>query len=196
MKQSRVKWIHGCRFVAILAILLATSVGIVGCKKATGGGKLTGMNGEKITLGFQMRCENIADTAYLLGQVQFKDHDQDVAFHGVIDRSVRAITGGELSATCEELDEALAAEELQGIFGWFNPITPVPLAPLGTYTPQPKILGDGGDLYVMVVDGDSATATPCPEGQDAVFVELQGGIYGGYIQGGCLDHGNLTVFEE
>jgi len=198
MKQSQVKWFHSCRVVAILAILLATSVGIVGCKKATGGGKVTGLNGEEITVGFQMRCEDVADTAYLLGEVQFKDHGEGVAFRGVIDKSVLAIKELDFPVTCEKLDGALVS---QGIFGILPAVGPVPfdIPPLGTYTPQPKTLGDGGDLFVMVLDEDNNVGPglfPCPAGQDALYIQLRGGIYDGYAQGGCLDQGNLTVFEE
>jgi len=203
MKQSRLK----LSVVAVLAILLATSVGVVGCKKATGGGKVTGLNGEKITLGFQMRCENIAETAYLLGEVQFKDHDNNVAFHGVIDKSVLAITDGALAITCEQLDEALVEGGLQGIFGFIPGLElPSALPDLGTYTPQPQTLGDGGDLSIMVLNDpiDDEVADylyyqglpKCPEEQEMVIVQLRGGIYDGYVQGGCLDQGNLTVFEE
>ena len=186
-------------YLVIVAIVLGTTAGLTGCKKTTGGGALTGLlYGGKITLGFQMRCKNVAGSGHITGQFQYNDHTNDVAFHGLIDKPLQAITQAqELELeTCEDVDTILADSGISGaLFGWVDLIQPGS-GQLGTYTPQPKNLGEGGELGVLVVIENTNVELDCPTGTKGLIVQLSGGVYDGYLEGGCLDHGNFTIFEE
>lgn len=187
------------RYVGLLTVLLCAAMSIMGCKKATGGGTLRGLaNQGRITFGMQMRCENTGPdgSAYLTGQFQYKDHDNNVAFHAVVDNSLALFTDGEFTGTCEDLDVSLAEQGLEGIFGIFGGIVGGTF-PIGTYTPQPKNLGVGGKIEILVADAiPSNILLPCDEGQDQIIVHLIDGVYDGYIDGGCVGKGNITVFTE
>jgi hypothetical protein len=170
------------RVIMLCAVLAGISVGITGCKKATGGGTLTAsQSGGKVNLGFQMRCDNVGDSGYLTGQFQWKDRGADVAVHGVIDAPLLPILG---ALTCEGLGELLEQQGITGIFGDLGTFG------IGTYTPHPKNLGEGGDLSVTVFDAESLL------GCNGVRITLSGGVHGAYSEAACLDNGNITVFSE
>ncbi len=183
------------RTLPLIAVLLGLSVALVGCNKTTGGGSLTGLDGGgKITTGYQMRCDNLGNSGYLSGQIQYKDRaPTGVAFHGVIDQSLAAILGEDVTAivgelvSCEDFGAFMVGQKLVGMFG-----TPAGSTSMGTYTPQPKNLGDGGELFVLV----DTNGLGCSSDQDRLTVDLVGGVFDGYSETACLDHGNLTVFTE
>lgn len=179
---------------ALAALATVTSFGLVGCKKATGGGGLTDADGNRITFGLQLRCANegvpsgqVPPDAYvgrITGQFQFRDHTQGIAFHGDMDSlatDIDATNGG----SCEEMAAAAADQSGQQIF-----------AAEGSYTPQPKNQGEGGQVQVVVFGDDTSGTTGCAPGTDALQVALIGGVFDGHETLGCLDRGNITVFTE
>ncbi|PYR35797.1 MAG: hypothetical protein DMF90_12375 [Acidobacteria bacterium] len=168
------------RFVVVTAVLLSLP-SFAGCFKATGGGKLTGPNGESITTGFQLRCDDVGSSGHITGEFQYRDHGTGVAFHAVIDQF--------FLDPCESLDQQLTDAGVQGT-----------LSASGTYTPQPTDLGLPGTILVVIQDQTNTTgATGCnpPDGGiDSLAVQLTGGFYGGRTLQACLEKGNFTVFSE
>lgn len=95
-----------------------------------------------------------ADTGKASGQFQFNNH-AGLAFHGVVDEVVEG---------CQ-------------VESWDD------YALHGRYTPQPKTLGDPGDLTIMP-----------PDDSGCITIELEGGMYGGESIDVCLDRGNITFW--
>jgi hypothetical protein len=93
------------------------------------------------------------DTGVIEGQFQYNDHDQGIAFHGVVD---------DQRPNCTVLGVDLYYE--------------------GRYTPQPKNLGDPGDMRIELA------------GEDCLRVTLTGGAHDGYEHTGCLEGGNISVW--
>jgi hypothetical protein len=166
---------------------------LAGCLKATGGGKLTGQNnGGTITMGFQMRCEDVGPYGHVTGELQYNDHTMNVAFHAVIDTTLAfGDPLNPLYVTCEELDNNIAN------YGFFST--------LATYTPYPRSVGLGGHLQISIQDQYKSLSICKLTGVDAMAVQIIDGVYGRggmlpmgqpYAEQGCLDKGNFTVFTE
>ena len=121
---------------------------------ARGGGWIVS-DGGKATFGFQLTCDK--ETGDIQGQFQYNDHAAGVAFHGVVQ---------------DHADDCRVEVPAVG--------DPLPYG--GVYTPQPKKLGDPGDLEIALdVDG-------------CLWVTLTGGIHDGYSHGGCQEGGSLRVW--
>jgi hypothetical protein len=173
------------QFVAGGAVLLST-VGLTGCLKASGGGVLIGSPGSQhpgaiISVGFAMRCDDVGGVGIITGEFQFNDHTDGVVFHGVINSP---INGGIGNLTCEEGDALVNQTPLQST-----------LVAQGTYTPQPRTLGDGGAIQVAIQDGSGLA--DCGPGGDALAIQVTSGVYGPlWAENVCLDKGNFTVFTQ
>lgn len=132
------------------------------------------LDGGKITFGFQFKCEEVEcdqllgsnDMPYLegSGQLQWNDHVQGIKFHGVA-------------------DEVPGCGVIYGDSGeaWVQ----------GTYTPQPKKIGEGGTFDLKVYD----LGEPGPDAGDYIEIELDGGFHGGYEAEGYLGGGNIQVHK-
>jgi len=172
------------QFVAVGAVLLS-AVALTGCFKASGGGVLTDVISKHIiSVGFAMRCNDVGGVGIITGEFQFHDLNDGRAFHGVINSQVfNPLNPG--NVTCEAADLTAQMFGAQNTFG-----------AQGTYTPQPQTLGEGGAIQVTIQDGPGPFLS-CLPGQDAVVIQLTGGVYGGHpAEQACLDHGNFTVFTE
>ena len=117
---------------------------------ARGGGWIISGDG-KATFGFQLTCDE--ETGAIKGQFQYKDHAQNVGFHGVVQ---------------DESDGCM----VPGTELFYE----------GRYTPQPKNLGDPGDLVIALA------------GEGCLSVTLSGGVHGGYSHSGCLEGGNVQFW--
>jgi len=179
---------NNIRAMAIVSVFAVAPIVITGCQKATGGGVLATYTGTA-TFGFQSQCHDIGYpvgqvtpdlyVGHVTGQFQYKEKSTGVAFHGDMDFIPFEYSSDMTS--CEVIDQLFAADGL-------------PHAHLmaGTYTPQPKTAGPGGQVAVAVIDSDVEF---CPNG-DALAIQLEGGIYDGYYTEGCLEHGNIVVHKE
>jgi hypothetical protein len=141
-------------------ILIITLILLAGCKHATGGGFLVDEEGGKSTFGFSFKC-NEDGTAK--GQLQFNDHENNVKFHGVV------------------VESGFCADDVNDYYGQAQF--------LGTYTPQPKKLGESGELWVYVRDGGE----PGPSNGDFFSLTITEGYYGSYSKSGVIEGGNIQV---
>lgn len=177
------------RFLLITTILVAVT-GLSACKKSSGGGVVENTGGKKITFGYQLQCENELTNvdpeqyqAHITGQFQYKDREADVALHGRIDSD--ELQGAFISGlTCEDLADFV--EQNPGIIGDGH-------VAVGTYAPQPKNRGLGGNFILQVTDQSDNTG--CIEG-DQLSLSITSGVYEGYQQGGCVEKGNISIFSE
>ncbi len=200
------------KVVTIVAIAFGLVVGLSGCFKSSGGGVMTLDGDKKATFGYQLSCEDVLVStapevyrAHVTGNFQFKDRNgftdindvyhKSVSFHGKID-SDRTPQGfvdfidslGEF--TCDGLGE-LMQNNAQYLYFTY-----------GTYTPQPKKLGFGGDFAVEITANNPAIADPSnsngctTDDGDFLIVRVLSGVYEGYEQRGCVDKGNISHFTE
>lgn len=175
------------RFLLITTILVAVT-GLSACKKSSGGGVVENAGGKKITFGYQFQCEdelvNVDPEQYqahVTGQFQYKDREDDVALHGRIDSD--NLEGAFISGlTCKDLTDV--SEQLQHIIGDGH-------IAVGTYTPQPKNRGLGGDFLLRVTDQGPG----CIDG-DQLSLLILSGVYNGYEQVGCVEKGNISISSE
>jgi hypothetical protein len=167
---------HRLAFVA-MAMLGIVMTGCVAGKYTGGGWTLTPYDAEgKAIFGgnFQAIDENGNGEVYnyesgefdpedtFKGQIQYNDLGAGVAFHGVVD-------GGYI---CDSTDNVatfpLSRPSNWSIYGagYLE----------GTYTPQPKGLGEGGRFEILVIDNGEPGADP----GDEIWVALYGGVLHGY----------------
>ena len=171
--------------IVVVGLVGSLALFVSGCEgKYTGGGVIDSAieEGAKANLGFNMHATdtdseciellgveicNIADE--VKGQLQYKDHGSDdikypkgLSIHGVV-------TGGGV---------------FEGILSRSGELT-------GTYTPQPKKLGDGGTFIATVYDNGEPGASE----DDSFTIELKDGVYDGYTNSGFLNGGNIKYHE-
>jgi len=186
------------KVVTIVAIAFGLVSGLSACNKSSGGGVMETGGDKKVTFGYQMRCDDVlvdvATEQYVAqatGQFQFKDRNNDVSFHGKIDSSADLLPLGLDQFSCQEL----------GIFLNDNPFTGGTAAQSafiaqGTYTPQPKKIGLGGEFRVTANALSTDPDFPDCIGGDILGVEIISGVYEGYTQVGCVLKGNISDFSE
>lgn len=173
------------RLLAVLPLVIASTLVLTGCEKLTGGGWIASLTpGEKATFGFSARCKDSTDAlgvpvALLYeGQFEFDDHagnPQVVRVHGDIEPQGFANVPG---STCQ--DVANEPDVLMtGIFA-------------GTYRTQPKMgPSSEGEFAVQVFDnGEGATID-----DDFLCVHLVGFAIGGLVYDNCgdVEGGNIQV---
>lgn len=154
------------RFVSSLMVMVFAVVAlvVVGCNDINGGGWIKKSNGKKANFGFNFKCKcDDFGNVEVSGQLQFNDHEKGVKFHGVAD-SVPWNTCGGLSSK------------------WAGEY-------LGSYTPQPRKLGEGGRFEIYLED----RGEPGHSKGDYFRLSLTGGIYDGYSLDGTLEGGNIQV---
>ena len=150
---------------------------LTGCPGAYfGGGTGTStMDGGKVTIAFSgdardLDNDGLADS--VRGQLQFKDHANGVAFHGVLlDAGVVGITRGKFD---ENGNRVLSQNAMIGT---------------GTYTPIPRNAGEGGTFELILAD----FGQPGPDEGDGVTIFLSGGVYDGYLNDVIIENGNLHL---
>jgi hypothetical protein len=180
--MRHVKWTK----VALAVVFGLGALGQVGCAgKFTGGGWIDSLAGApaKATMGFNLDAtQDDAGNFTYSGQFQYQDHGsfpdfpKGVGVHGVID-NVNIFT----DVTVFELffggiDFEFGDEGLTGDWVLFT----------GTYTPQPANLGAGGTIAGVACD--TGVADP----SDFIVIQLIGGVFDGYANGGFLQGGNIT----
>lgn len=160
------------RSTLVVTALGMTTVGCLnGNGRAGGGGWMPSVvSGEKATFGFHAKCEDGIGKASL----SYKDHGADVSF------KVAQLT----------LDETTHANTLCGIAS-LDEFTDAANF-VGTYTPQPVSAGEGGVVLVGYADN----GLPGQSNEDAMVVELQGGIYDGYINVQIISQGQVNISPE
>ena len=152
-----------------IVVLALCGLSLGGCRgKWTGGGSVDGASGNgAATFGFNYICEDGKSN----GHVQYVDHSPGQILGSGTPNQVRF--HAEFVFDEEDCIEP----------GGSQP--PIIMAG-GTYTPQPRKLGPGGDFVLFLVDGGEPGA-----GDDTFEITLLGGIYDGYMNGGPLAHGNV-----
>lgn len=154
------------RFASSLMVMVFAIVALVGvgCNDINGGGWIKKNNGKKANFGFNFKCKGEGrGNAEASGQLQFNDHEEGVKFHGVVDSVPENTCGG-------------CAKEFEGHY-------------LGSYTPQPRKLGEGGRFKIHLEDrGESGHSKG-----DYFCLSLTGGIYDGYSLHGTLEGGNIQA---
>jgi hypothetical protein len=169
------------RLLAVLPLVIASTLVLTGCEKLTGGGWIPSlMPGEKATFGFSAKCRD-GTTALGLpvallyeGQFEFDDHSanpQVVRVHGNVEPLDFANVVGQ---TCQ--DVANEPDVLMtGVFG-------------GTYRTQPKVgPSNTGEFLVEVIDGGEGGTI----NGDFFCVDLVGGVT--YTNCGDVQGGNIQV---
>ena len=148
----------------IVIVFAIVALVVVGCNDINGGGWIKKSNGKKANFGFNFKCKSDDyGNAVVSGQLQFNDHDEGVKFHGVADAVPCGACGG-------------FSNEWSGNY-------------LGSYTPQPRKLGEGGRFEIYLEDrGESGHSKG-----DYFKLSLTGGIYDGYSLEGTLAGGNIQV---
>ena len=150
--------------IASLMILffVALAFGVTGCNcnDMNGGGSInTGME-KKATFAFQIKCDDSSGSPVTSGMLQFNDHGKGIKFHAAVD-SVPINT---------DLPSSYVGRYA------------------GTYTPQPKKLGEGGNFELYIEDKGKGGPS-----SDYLEVKLTGGIYDGYSISGNLAGGNIKA---
>jgi len=155
------------RFASSLIVMAFAIVALAlgGCNDINGGGWIKKSNGKKANFGFNFKCKGEGSgNAKASGQLQFNDHEKGVKFHGVVD-SVP-------NDTCVGL-----ATEFEGRY-------------LGSYTPQPRKLGEGGRFEIYLEDKGKSG----PSQGDYFELKLHDGIHDGYSLKGTLEGGNIQTY--
>ena len=131
----------------------------------TGGGWIETDKGKKANFGFNFKCKcDDNGDAKISGQLQYNDHGEGVRFHGVADSL-------DIEDTCD---------------GWLNTWEG---RYYGSYTPQPRKLGDGGRFEIYLKDNGE----PGPSKGDELELTLTEGEYDGYHQKATLAGGNIQA---
>jgi hypothetical protein len=179
--------------VAVLVLVVLT-----GRTTARGGGHIpsvSGVEGEKATFGFQFQCNDKKDWVH--GQMEYHDHGADVAFHGTLPKiPVAAIFGPEFGVV--SCDDPIFAELVAFLVGEITDFELPPGFTAWAAEYRPQIEG---------VEVDCSTSSDCgvililptteetpPILCDGFIIQLEGGLYDGYENGGCLNGGNITFF--
>jgi len=165
------------RFASIRSTLIVTALGMtnVGCfggsGRAGGGGWMPSVvEGEKASFGFHAKCEDGVGKATL----SYHDHGLGISFN------VAQLT----------LDETTHANTLCGIASVDEFTDAADF--LGTYTPQPASAGEGG----VILAGYADNGLPGPSNEDAMLVQLIGGIYDGYTNIQLISQGQVNISPE
>ncbi len=164
MKNRR----FACSLIVMAFAIVALALG--GCNSdnddITGGGWIVTDNGKKANFGFNFKCKcDDNGDAKISGQLQYNDHDKGVRFHAVAD----ALDNGD---TCD---------------GWLNTWEG---RYYGSYTPQPRKLGEGGRFEIYLQDNGKGGG---PSKGDKLTLTLVGGIYDGYFKETTLEGGNIQA---
>ena len=147
----------------VVIVFAVIALALAGCDQddMTGGGWIELDSGKKANFAFNFKCKSADNgNAKVSGQLQYNDHETGVRFHGVADS---LIDGG----TCNGL-----LDTWEGHY-------------FGTYTPQPRKLGEGGRFEITVVDGDKNG----PSKGDTLTLTLHSGCYAPYTM-------NTTFAED
>jgi len=138
----------------IVMVFAVIALALAGCDQddMTGGGWIELNSGKKVNFAFTFKCKSDDNgNAKVSGQLQYNDHEKGVMFHGVADS---LIEGG----TCNGLLDTWEGQYC------------------GTYTPQPRKLGEGGRFEIKVVDSGEKG----PSKGDELTLTLDGGYHDGY----------------
>jgi hypothetical protein len=128
-----------------------------------------GNQNNKATFGFEFSgaYDESCEEATIVGQFEYNDHKNDVAFHGVVD---------DYKEKCYGDDKKICFHDADCV--------------TGSYTPQPKNLGPGGTFLLCVKDG----GIPGPDKYDEIALKLYGGVFNGYaVKGEYLEGGNIVA---
>jgi hypothetical protein len=158
----------------LFCLILAAVLLLPGCiiQKANGGGWLL-VDGRKVHFAFNVRCDDGGTPGdpsddRARGQLEVMDNNAPgygrVKFHGEVNNF------GELPC----------GAPIDGVGGF-----------IGTYTPQPKTLGDGGFFIVAFTD----QGEPGPSNGDAIALLAIGGVYDGYTFEGTIGGGNIQILK-
>ena len=157
--------------------LLMSTLALASCNDATGGGWLVSATdpNKKAHFGFSFHCKDQDGMAVVSGRVEYKDQGytvkdqngklQKLALHGNMD--------AKFSITCADVEASF------GETGSYS----------GTYSPQPKTLGEGGTFRLTVQDlGQKGRSK-----EDTFSLILTGGVYDGYSHDGVIQGGQIKV---
>jgi len=147
-------------------VILCVLLTASGCDTATGGGWIAGIVDARATFGFTVRCTDTrvrGTPVATLSDGQLDWHDGFVSFHGVVMPQQVPDT------TCDEFAFNLPTIHFAG-----------------TYTPHNS--SGSGFFNATVFDGGEPGALT-----DTINIELTGGDFTGYANGGELQDGNVQV---
>lgn len=155
-------------FVALCCVFMQIS-----CKRVTGGGQLRGANG-RATVAF---TGNGCDSNKIKGQVQYRDHNSNVKFHGTVVTASHCVRIGDCP-TCDPLFIA---------FGYgFTQESDFEIVANYRST-NPAVKGTGKVTFCVSDRGEGAGAT------DIGIVSVENGPFAGYqnhgpVQGNVQEH--------
>ena len=155
----------------LFVCLALTALLVSACDRATGGGKLDGVNG-RASFGFN---GDGCDTTNFKGQVQYNDQDGGQKLHGDVVYARQCLVGGDCPV-CDPLRITLGF-----------PLT------LGDYeitvdyrSTNPAISGGGTATVCLTDNGEGAKAVD----SDSAIIQVQSGPYAGYLNYGSIS-GNV-----
>lgn len=169
--------------LTIYAALSAAILALSGCKDFTLGGQILGA--DLVTpahFGGNFHCDDSSDLAFLTGQFQYRDpsftkedsrgKERSLQIHV----SLNDVAGFPVFsfASCEEADDFLSQFFGEGY--------------RADYCPQPKKLGACGEATILIED----VGQQGPDKGDIISIELAGGFWDGYVNGGPLLKGQIT----
>jgi hypothetical protein len=140
---------------------------LAGCDKATGGGWIPGTMDAQANFGFTVKCRTTqaSDGSPIanLYDGQIEWNDGAIRFHG----DVQPV---QMTGSCEDVHQPAVTVFFQG-----------------TYRPKPN--GLPGSFVAMVTDGGE----PGTINGDAIAIQLNGGQFNGYSNGGSIQGGNIQI---
>src|SRR5215813_1185887 len=155
----------------LFVCLVLTALLVTSCDRATGGGKLNGVNG-RASFGFN---GDGCDTANFKGQVQYNDQDGGQKLHGDVVYARQCLVDGDCPV-CDPLRIQLGF-----------PLT------LGDYeitvdyrSTNPALDGSGTATVCLTDNGEGANAVD----SDSAIIQVQSGPYAGYLNYGSI-RGNV-----
>lgn len=155
----------------VLFCLVLTALLLSSCDRATGGGRLEGVNG-RASFGF---TGDGCDFPVFKGQVQYNDHDGGQKFNGNVNYARQCLVGGDCPV-CDPLRISLGF-----------PLT------LGDYevgvdyqSTNPAVPGSGTAILCFTDNGEGANAVA----SDNAIIQVQSGPYAPYLNYGDI-RGNV-----
>lgn len=168
---------------------IAWSLLLAGCFSIFGGGWIWSAGGPeagKATFGFELYCDQDTDEAW--GHITYHDHGVNVdvfEFQGANwkGRPNHVAIQGDVFA-------GLGYNGYEG-FGCNDDALAFFANYIGTYTPVPESVGDGGFFQVAAYDGGE----PGPDKDDWLEITILSGVFEGYFNTGELQGGNIYLPE-
>lgn len=184
------------KFVTIRSGLVAIACALIlaACFDILGGGWIwsaLGPDAGKATFGFNLHCDQ--DTNEAWGHITFHDHGVriDDEHYNFVNQGATWHGRPNTMAFQGEVFAGLGYDFGEGEFGCNDDHWAWKANYIGTYTPVPASIGDGGLFQIAAHDGGE----PGPDGDDWIEVLVLSGVYEGYWNLGELQGGDIHLPE-